>query len=220
MSGSKKQKTADTSSEDGQKIVDLKNEGMIICMDMCFYCFDVLASHLHKHDAPVPTFSDGRHPLFVTWSIGNEKRLRGCIGTFSALNLHQGLREYAATSAFRDTRFDPITKDELPKLHVAVSILTNFEDGADYLDWEIGKHGIRIEFSVGRGGTRNATYLPEVMPEQGWNKIQAIDSLLRKGGYRGEITPEFRKTIKLTRYQSEKMSASYKDYQNVKSLKS
>ena len=43
--------------------------------------------------------------------------------------------------------------------------------------------------------------------------MQTIDSLLNKGGYKGAITPEFRKAIKLTRYQSEKLTVSYKDYQ-------
>ena len=33
-------------------------------------------------------------PLFVTWKIGHDRKLRGCIGTFSALRLHDGLREY------------------------------------------------------------------------------------------------------------------------------
>ena len=36
-------------------------------------------------------------PLFVTWKIGRDRRLRGCIGTFTAMNLHSGLREYAVT---------------------------------------------------------------------------------------------------------------------------
>jgi len=36
-------------------------------------------------------------PLFVTWKIGKDRRLRGCIGTFNAMNLHCGLREYAVT---------------------------------------------------------------------------------------------------------------------------
>ena len=35
----------------------------------------------------------------------------------------------------------------------------------------------------------------------GWDHIQTIDSLLRKGGYKAPITNEFRKTIKLTRYR-------------------
>jgi hypothetical protein len=46
----------------------------------------------------------------------------------------------------------------------------------------------------------------------GWNQIQTIDSLLRKGGFKGNVTPEVRGSIKLTRYQSEKVSASYSDY--------
>jgi len=107
------------------------------------------------------------------------------------MNLHLGLREYAMTrcstviihllitqwtkgcltdqtnSAFKDSRFSPITRDELSKLHVSVSILRHFEDGLNYTDWEIGIHGIRIEFLTEKGSKRTATYLPEVAPEQG-----------------------------------------------------
>ena len=36
-------------------------------------------------------------PLFVTWRIGKDKKLRGCIGTFNEMLLHHGLREYAVT---------------------------------------------------------------------------------------------------------------------------
>lgn len=39
-------------------------------------------------------------PLFVTWNTlakGGEKRLRGCIGTFEALELEEGLSSYALT---------------------------------------------------------------------------------------------------------------------------
>jgi len=186
----------------------------IVCPAMCFFCFDVIVSHLNQDSDPVPTFANKQYPLFVTWRIGKEKHLRGCIGTFSALNLHFGLREYAATSAFKDTRFSPITLDELTKLHVCVSILTDFEEGGNYMDWEIGKHGIRIEFHSDRGYKQTATYLPEVAAEQGWNHIQTIDSLIRKGGYKGAITKEFREAIKLTRYQSEKLTVSYQDYKN------
>ena len=46
----------------------------------------------------------------------------------------------------------------------------------------------------------------------GWDHMQTIDSLLKKGGYRGVITPEVRHSIKLTRYQSEFMMLSYSDY--------
>ena len=70
-------------------------------------------------------------------------------------------------SAMKDSRFSPVGRDELPKLHVSVSILCHFVDAADFLDWEIGVHGIRIEFYTERGSKKTATYLPEVPREQG-----------------------------------------------------
>ena len=46
----------------------------------------------------------------------------------------------------------------------------------------------------------------------GWDQIQTIDSLLHKGGYKGLVTPDIRRSVKLTRYQSEKVTVSYQDY--------
>nr|XP_033814261.1 AMMECR1-like protein isoform X3 [Geotrypetes seraphini] len=114
--------------------------------------------------------------------------------------------------ALKDSRFPPLTREELPKLFCSVSLLTNFEDASDYLDWEVGIHGIRIEFINEKGVKRTATYLPEVAKEQDWDQIQTIDSLLRKGGFKAPITNEFRKSIKLTRYRSEKVTISYTEY--------
>ncbi|XP_053129452.1 nuclear protein AMMECR1 [Hemicordylus capensis] len=186
---------------------------MVVSAEMCCFCFDVLYCHLYGYQPPrSPRFTNDPYPLFVTWKIGRDKRLRGCIGTFSAMNLHSGLREYTLTSALKDSRFPPMTRDELPRLFCSVSLLTNFEDVCDYLDWEVGVHGIRIEFINEKGSKRTATYLPEVAKEQGWDHIQTIDSLLRKGGYKAPITNDFRKTIKLTRYRSEKMTVSYTEY--------
>ena len=57
-----------------------------------------------------------------------------------------------------------------------------------------------------------ATYLPEVMPEQGWDKIDAIDSAIRKAGWDGRITEDLRRSIKLRRYQSSKCQVSYNEF--------
>jgi AMMECR1 domain-containing protein len=75
--------------------------------------------------------------------------------------------QFAIFSAMKDSRFSPVARDELPRLHVSVSILCHFEEAAGFLDWEIGTHGIRIEFFNERGVKKTATYLPEVAPEQG-----------------------------------------------------
>lgn len=80
-----------------------------------------------------------------------------------------------------------------------------------YHNIQIGIHGIQIEFQDGKH-TRTATYLPEVAREQGWTKPQTIDSLMRKGGYKHQVTNEMRSRVKLTRYQSEKCVATYDDF--------
>lgn len=46
----------------------------------------------------------------------------------------------------------------------------------------------------------------------GWTKIEAIDSLVRKAGYNGEITESVRRRIHLTRYQSTLFSMHYSEY--------
>ena len=56
----------------------------------------------------------------------------------------------------------------MPSLGVAVSLLTQFEDMAHPMDWEVGKHGIEIDFRHG-GRKYSGTFLPEVAEEQGWD---------------------------------------------------
>lgn len=177
------------------------------------FCFKVLTAHLEKKPHPKPDFPNDEYPLFVTWhkkSSDGELHLRGCIGNFNPLSLHKGLEKYALISALKDRRFSPITLREIPKLTCAVSLLTDFEVVDDYLDWEIGVHGIWIEFKQLNGDKETATYLPEVMVEQEWTKEEAIESLLRKGRFKGAITKEYCvKNIVLTRYQSQKLESSY-----------
>ena len=144
------------------------------------------------------------------------------------MDLQDGLREYAVTSAMKDSRFSPVTRSELSSLQVSVSILCQFEDGEDWSDWDLGTHGIRIEWFSERGNRKTATFLPEVplsqvwtvsgcdnsnfRLSQGWDKTRTIDSLLRKGGFKGVVTPDVRRSIRLVRYQSEMITVTYQDY--------
>ncbi|CAO2818409.1 unnamed protein product [Amaranthus hypochondriacus] len=185
--------------------------------EMAVYCFDTLVAHYNNSDQlPSPAFEEGEHPLFVTWNKvvnGGEPRLRGCIGTLEPRALINGFRDYALTSALRDRRFPPIQAKELPQLQCKVSILTEYETAADHLDWEVGKHGIIIEFTDPDYNTRrSATYLPEVAAHEGWTKLEAIDSLMRKAGYNGVITDALRKRIRMTRYQSTAFTMHYGEY--------
>ena len=46
--------------------------------EMCYFCFDVLYCQLYSLEPPAaPSMSRDRYPLFVTWAIGRDKRLRG-----------------------------------------------------------------------------------------------------------------------------------------------
>jgi uncharacterized protein (TIGR00296 family) len=168
-----------------------------------------------------------KFPLFVTWETrsrwpGGSPRLRGCIGNFEPLPLDAGLREYALISGLKDSRFNPIEEKELSRLQCSVSLLTEFEDAEDYLDWDIGTHGIYITFAAPSSTRRSfrltssrllsATYLPDVIPEQGWTKQEAVDSAIRKAGWDGAIDDEFRYKISLRRYQSMRVIVTWQEY--------
>ena len=137
---------------------------------LCYYCFGILEhilnSKKHPNEPEFPNDFKGRsYPLFVTWTTGPSKDLRGCIGTFQSEKLEKNLKRYAVISAFKDDRFDPISIDELPTLNVGVSLLTEFEECKNASDWEVGKHGIEIDFDV-NGREYGATFLPEVAEEE------------------------------------------------------
>ncbi|KAL6703477.1 hypothetical protein ACN47E_009651 [Coniothyrium glycines] len=159
------------------------------------------------------------HPLFVTWntlpspsSSSSQKRLRGCIGTFTATPLSSGLHSYALTSALHDTRFSPITHRELPSLQVAVTLLTDFERAADAHDWAVGVHGLRISFADARGRSLGATYLPDVAKEQGWSKDDTLLSLMRKAGWSGRADTWRDVTLDVVRYQGRKVALGYAEW--------
>lgn len=133
--------------------------------------------------------SSNSYPLFVTWNTvsrhnPSQKHLRGCIGTFEAQPLEHGLQTYAITSAFDDTRFNPIPSSLLPSLACSITLLANFTPCNDAMDWILGVHGLRISF-IHRGKRYGATYLPDVAVEQGWTKEECVESLMRKAGWDG-----------------------------------
>ncbi|KAK5158596.1 hypothetical protein LTR04_005217 [Oleoguttula sp. CCFEE 6159] len=136
---------------------------------------------------PAPSSASEERPLFVTWntvSRSGTKTLRGCIGTFEPQQLEHGLRGYALTSAFDDSRFPPIPASALPTLSVSITLLHSFTPCPDPLAWTLGTHGLRLSFTH-RGRRLGATYLPDVPREQSWSREEAIVSLMRKAGWGG-----------------------------------
>ena len=180
---------------------------------LCVYVFDTLISYLTKEKIPncfPNSLKNKKFPLFVTWTTGKEKDLRGCIGTFASNDLEKNLKKFALTAALEDNRFSPITQKEIKNLNCSVSLLVNFEQAKDCYDWEIGKHGIQIKF-----GYYSATFLPEVPVEHNMDKRTTLEHLIDKTGYYGELE-DVEKQIKLTRYQSIKLFMSYEEYLTYK----
>lgn len=123
--------------------------------DICAYCFQVIIKYLLPNSsepdanllASIP--SQAQCPVFITWDIlhQSEYKLRGCIGNLSPLPLRPAIGDYAATSAFRDSRFDPINISEVSSLRVGVSLLVQYEECQNCYDWIVGTHGIIIKFN-------------------------------------------------------------------------
>ena len=181
---------------------------------LCVFAFDTLISNLTKKkiDSVFPaSLKSKKFPLFVTWTTGPSKTLRGCVGTFRSANLEKNLENFSLTAAFEDDRFRPIKLQEVQKLNVGISLLTNFEKAKNCYDWEIGKHGIEINFLK----YYHATFLPEVAVEHKMDKETTLQHLIRKAGYYGKLK-DVDKKIKMRRYQSIKLFMTYDDYLKFK----
>ncbi len=79
-----------------------------------------------KPSPDIPITSQTLHEkrgAFVT--LHKRDNLRGCIGYIRAQKpLHQTIREMALAAAFQDSRFKPVTKNELADLEIEISVLT------------------------------------------------------------------------------------------------
>jgi uncharacterized protein (TIGR00296 family) len=154
------------------------------------YCFKNLTTFIKSNGkqmvTPPKSFDEFKYPLFVTWLKNGQ--LRGCIGTFADDQpLGQTLQRYSLIAAVQDTRFEPISEDEFSALRVEISLLNTFEQIQDPLDWNVGTHGIEIEFSdpSNKQKVYRGTFLPNVAPEQGWNQEETLEHLCSKAGFRG-----------------------------------
>mmetsp|Transcript_197 Transcript_197/g.628 ORF Transcript_197/g.628 Transcript_197/m.628 type:complete len:213 (+) Transcript_197:202-840(+) len=208
--------------ESSSSSASVTSGGIVADVDMCCYAFDVLQSQLRGKKLPrvpesIPETTSTA--VFITWKKrgkdGRRYHLRGCIGTLTMISLHEGLKTYSLAAAFQDRRFPPIGPKELHDLQVCVSLLIDFEIAPNGVyDWVVGEHGLIIDFRD-EDKQFSATYLPDVCSEQGWSKVECMQSLIRKSGYVGPITRELLREIKLTRYRSTKCALYYSEYRRL-----
>ncbi len=105
---------------------------------------------------------------FVTLHLG--VHLRGCIGIFTSDKpLYQTVSGMALAAAFDDPRFPPLSKAELDKVDIEISVLSPLKKIDSIDQFEIGVHGIYMT-----KGRRSGPFLPQVAHETGWTKEEFL----------------------------------------------
>ena len=112
---------------------------------------------------------------FVT--LTKHGRLRGCVGhVASDLPLVRTAVEMAAAAALEDGRFDPVQPEEVPALHLEISVLSPFFPiTPDAI--EPGRHGLAIQKGFHRG-----LLLPQVALTCHWTAQQFLEGVCQKAG--------------------------------------
>jgi len=130
--------------------------------------------------SPTPLAEPSKHlaenrGVFTTLYL--EGHLRGCVGyIFPVLPLYRAVFETARAAASEDSRFQPMTLAEAPRLQISLSVLSALSPITPE-QIEIGRHGLVISFGVHRG-----LLLPQVPVEHGWDRLTFLQQTCRKAG--------------------------------------
>ncbi|MCS7059653.1 MAG: AmmeMemoRadiSam system protein B [Anaerolineae bacterium] len=142
--------------------------------------YDAITAYLRTGSVPEAQIDDPtltrRAGAFVTLWQGEE--LRGCIGHIKAdLPLYRVVQQMAVSAATSDTRFDPLSVDELNGLTVEISVLSPLRRITRIEQVEVGKHGLLVAKQGRRG-----LLLPEVAAERGWDRYEFAEAVCWKAG--------------------------------------
>ncbi|MFQ5480040.1 MAG: AmmeMemoRadiSam system protein A [Thermodesulfobacteriota bacterium] len=114
--------------------------------------------------------------LFVT--LHKAGSLRGCIGNFTSdTPLYENIKDMACAAAFNDPRFTPVSLEELPSIHIEISVLSPLREIKDINEIEVGRHGIFIQRGYSRG-----VLLPQVAVENGFDRETFLEHTCMKAG--------------------------------------
>lgn len=168
-----------------------------------------IAGKFRKHDVDVKPIPHGisqgvldrKQGVFVT--LHQQGKLRGCIGNIEPVKtLGAGVRENALHAAFQDSRFSPLTQDELDAVDIEISILTVPVKMAYKTPQELvsklvpGVDGVILEKNHHR-----ATFLPQV-----WEQLPTpqafLSQLCIKAGLAGHAWEKGDLTIHTYQVQS------------------
>ncbi|MFH1678309.1 MAG: AmmeMemoRadiSam system protein B, partial [Candidatus Omnitrophota bacterium] len=105
---------------------------------------------------------------FVT--LHKDGKLQGCIGNIIGRQpLYLTIRDMAVEAAVHDSRFNPLTKDELDEVEIEISALSPMERINNPDKVVMGQHGVLV-----RRGFQSGVFLPQVATETGWSKEEFL----------------------------------------------
>lgn len=126
-------------------------------------------------EAPEPELQQ-HAGAFVT--IKTHGRLRGCIGHIEGVQpLYKTVAEMAVSAATQDPRFPPMRAEELPAMHLEISVMTPLRRITDVEEIEVGTHGLVL-----RHGFRSGLLLPQVATEHHWDRETFLEHTCMKAG--------------------------------------
>ncbi len=160
---------------------------------------EILKNNSKIIDAAFNSKFDFSSGVFVT--LNKQDSLRGCIGfPFPVKKLSEGLIDAAISAATQDTRFNPVTADELDKIIFEVTVLTSpveikVEKPSEYLtEIKIGRDGLIVENVYTSG-----LLLPQVPTEYDWNVKEFLEHTCQKAGLEKDAWKD--KETKILRFQ-------------------
>jgi len=130
---------------------------------------DGISSVKTTYNDPILALPELLRPAAVFVTLHKHGKLRGCIGTTVAhMPLREAIVEYAQAAAFDDPRFPQVTADELPELHIEISVLSPMRPISSAKEIIPGVHGVTV-----RMGRRAGLFLPQV-----WEQLPDLESFL------------------------------------------
>jgi AmmeMemoRadiSam system protein A len=139
---------------------------------------DAIESALQGREIPlIPPSLHLAEPRGAFTTLYYRGALRGCVGyVVPSASVYQTVAETARGAAFEDSRFWPVTQEEVPDLEISLSILSQLKPIRSE-DVEIGRHGLLISMAGHRG-----LLLPQVPVEHGWDRVTFLEQTCKKAG--------------------------------------
>lgn len=168
--------------------------------------YDTISDHLNNTSKVNKSDLLKKYPIlqnnaatFVTLNLNGN--LRGCIGSLIAhRTLLDDITSNAFNAAFKDPRFQPLSKQEFNDIEIEISLLSTPVQ-VNYSNFEELKEIIKpgVDGVIIKQGAKQATFLPQV-----WDQLPNFEDFFNHLFHKANI-PDITNSIDVYLYQVEKI---------------